>query len=90
MAGSTTLFTSKQRQSRNEAAAFLRDLADRLEAGKVTLRQGTSEVDLAPAEALTVEIEASEKPRHGGLRQELEIEIKWTEGDAGAGKLELG
>ncbi len=92
MAKKTILIKSKERLSRADAAEFLRQLADKLEAGNVLLIQGTQEVSLEVPAQLTLEVDADDKRKKRGTKRSLEIEMEWylgAEGEAKSG-LELG
>jgi amphi-Trp domain-containing protein len=80
MAGKTVLFTAEEWKSRESTAAFLRDLADNLEAGEITLRRGEEEVRLALPETVELEIKVTEKVTPRKTERQLEVEIEWTEG----------
>ena len=94
MSSERRLFKSEERQQRSLVSAFLRQIADKIEAGQVILRQGQQEISLQLPANLVLEIQVEEEDKRGkGLQHSLEIEIKWFEGDeAGesAGGLELG
>jgi len=90
MGHETVLFSSKEPKSRAEVSAFLRHLADRLEGGQITLRRADNEIVLSPAERLVLEIKAEDEvKRRKGTQHSLEIELKWYDGDAGEGGVEL-
>ena len=57
MAKKHTLFRSEEWKARRSAAAFLRELADKLEEGEITLRRGGDEVSLVLPETVELEIE---------------------------------
>lgn len=86
MGQETVLFSSKEPKARGEVCAFLRDLADRIEAGRVTLRQGESEIvlDLPDEVVLELKVEDEEK-RRKGTQHSLEVELKWYDGQAAKG-----
>lgn len=92
MAKKTKLMKSKDRLSRAEAADFLRQLADKVEAGTVSLIQGDAETMLEIPAQVTLEVEAQQKPKRRGTKHALEVEIEWTVGQDGAAQsgLELG
>lgn len=91
MGREVVLFSSKERKGRVEIGAFLRDLADRLETGHVTLRTGETEIALELPDALILEIKVEdEDKRHKGTQHSLEVELKWYDGMAQAGGIELG
>jgi amphi-Trp domain-containing protein len=79
MAEKNVLFRAEEWQSRRSTAAFLRDLADKIEAGEVTLRRGEEEVSFAMPETVELEIELTEKLKQQKTERQLEIEIEWTE-----------
>lgn len=85
------LFKSEERKSRQEAAAFLRELAGKVEAGTVVLRQGQDEtrLDMSDAVVLEIQVEDEDKGRRG-TQHSLEVEIKWFEDDESGGPLQLG
>ena len=63
-----------------DAGAFLRDLADKVESGKVTLVQGGKDVVVDLPETVSFELEYYEQPKKHVLKKQLEIELQWTEG----------
>ena len=86
----TRLFKSEERRSRQEVAAFLHALADKIDAGEVILGQGRNEVTLAlpPQLILEVQVEDEEKGVKG-TQHSLEVELKWSDDMAESGPLEL-
>ncbi len=80
MAKKNVLVKSDLRKNRRDAAAFLRDLADKIESGQVTLLQGDQDVVVDLPETFGFEVEYYEQPKKRGLKKQLEIELKWTEG----------
>jgi amphi-Trp domain-containing protein len=89
MSKKAVLFRSEERKARRSATAFLRELADKLEEGEVTLRRGEDEVTLMLPETVELEIEVTEKAKDRKTEQELEIEIEWTKEQA-EGPVTLG
>jgi amphi-Trp domain-containing protein len=90
MGQGTRLVKSEGRVARNDAAAFLRELADKVEAGRVVLRRCGEELTLALPESLVLEIQADEEVKGArGMQRSLEIELEWREGEEG-GPVELG
>jgi amphi-Trp domain-containing protein len=87
------LFKSEERKSRAETSEFLRQLAGKIDHGKVILRQGSEELtlELPGSVILEVQVEDEDKGRKG-IQHSLEVEIKWFDGDneKGEGPLELG
>jgi amphi-Trp domain-containing protein len=66
--------------SRSDLAAFLRDLADRVEQGRVALTSGGEETPVDVPERVELEVEYEQKQKAGGLRHQLELEIQWGAG----------
>ena len=91
MAKEVRLFKSEERKNRSEVSAFLHQLADKVGAGQVILRQGQEEValDLPHNLILEIQVEDEDKKRKG-IQHSLEVEIKWFDNDAAGGSLELG
>lgn len=89
MQKSEKLFQTEEVKTREEVSGFLRALADKIESGSVSLRQGQQEVELKIPQKLELDIDVEQKNRGTkGIKQELEIELSWIEGDQG-GPLEL-
>ncbi|KFI23676.1 amphi-Trp domain-containing protein [Nitrosococcus oceani] len=91
MGKETRLFKSEESKKRAEVSEFLRQIAERIEKGKVVLRQGTEELVLQIPENLILEVQVEdEDKRTKGIQHSLEIEIKWFDNDGPSGSLELG
>ena len=92
MGKETRLFKSEEARSRAEVSAFLHQLADKVDQGRVVLRQGQEEISLALPSNLILEIQVEdEDKKRKGIQHSLEVEIKWFDGDDEVGgPLELG
>jgi amphi-Trp domain-containing protein len=91
MAKEIRLFKSEERKTRPEVSAFLHQLADKIAAGQVLLRQGQEEVSLQLPQNLILEIQVEDEDKKTrGTQHSLEVEIKWFDGDEAGGPLELG
>lgn len=91
MGRETKLFKSEERRNRADAAEFLRQLADKIEAGQVILRAGQEEITLALPYNLVLEIQVEDEDKKSrGIQHSLEIELKWFDAEEGGGPLELG
>lgn len=90
MATEVVLFKSEERKSLREVATFVRQLADRLDQHEVTLRQGEEEVTLSIPDQVVLELKVEEEAKRSGPKYSLEIEIEWTEGEAGDTGVALG
>jgi amphi-Trp domain-containing protein len=89
------LFKTEQASTRAEAAAYLRALADKLDAdGTVHLSGGPDALDMTIPERFEFEVKAErETSKSGGTPElSLELEFEWKEGvetEAGGGTLEI-
>ena len=84
------LFKSEERKSRDEVSEFLRLIADKMSAGKVTLSQGQNEITLDIPQNLILDVQVEDEDKGSrGTQHSLELEIKWFDSDSGGGPLEL-
>jgi amphi-Trp domain-containing protein len=81
------LFESESRRSREEIAAYLRTVADSLDAGDaITLARGDESTTLTPPARPTFEVKAErEGPAEGPGELSVEFELEWNEGDGEEG-----
>lgn len=56
---------------------------DKLAQNEVTLRQGANELKLSIPNQVVLEIKVEEEAKQNSSKRSLEIEIEWTEGEAG-------
>ncbi len=61
MGRETVLFKSEEKKSRDEAVAILRQIADKVETGNLSLQQGNESLNLEFPENVTLEIKAEEE-----------------------------
>lgn len=80
------LFKTEQRHTRKEIATYLRNVADKLDAGEsVTLRSGSETVTMEPPARPTFEVKAEREGPTGGPRElSIEFELEWDESDSGS------
>lgn len=90
MAKKNVLVKSDLHKNLADAAAFLRELADKVESGQVTLVQGSQDVVIDLPDTLSFEVEYYEQPKKHGLKKQLEIELEWTEGGRKRQDVSLG
>jgi len=81
------LFESESGRSRESIAAYLRAVADSLDAGDaITLTQGGESTTLDPPAQPTFEVKAErEGPAEGSGELSVEFEIEWDENADSAG-----
>jgi amphi-Trp domain-containing protein len=82
------LLKSEERKSLGEVAIFLRQLADKVESGQVTLQQADTELSFELPGMVTLEVKVEEEDKKGRTKFDLEVEIEWYEGDE-AGEVKL-
>lgn len=90
MGNETVLFSSEERVSAQQAAEFLRQLADKIVARQVILRQGESELVLTLPDQLVLELKVEEELKAGKGKRTLEIELEWMEGEPSQSPVALG
>lgn len=74
------LFKSEEPMSRSNVAAFLRQLADKVDAGQVTLRQGDQEQQVHIPQNLVLETKLERETKRDSEKMSLEVELEWRPG----------
>lgn len=82
MGRETVLFKSKEPKAAADVATTLRQLADKIDQGQLTLRQGDQEVTLSFSQQMTLEIAVEEEIKTTHRQQSLEVEIEWYVGES--------
>lgn len=77
MAKKRKLFRSKERRDTTAVAAFLRNLADKIEAGEITFQQGAQQIPLPVPGSVNLKVTASEKDKKRGTRTKLKLVLRW-------------
>ena len=75
MAKKKVIIKSDLRKKLPDVAIFLREFADKVETGQVTLVQGGQDVIVEMPETINFELEYYEQAKKGGLKKQLEIEL---------------
>ncbi|MEE4364141.1 MAG: amphi-Trp domain-containing protein [Desulfotignum sp.] len=80
MGKETILFKTEENKSAKEISDTLRLIADKIDAGTITLEQGGNEVTVTfPA---TMEIQLKVEEEQGSrVKKKFEVELEWTPGD---------
>lgn len=73
------LFKSEERKSASEVAAIIRQLADRVEKGTITLGQNENRITLEIPQNMVLELKVEEEEK-GRVKRSLEIELEWVVG----------
>lgn len=82
MGRETVLFKTEEKMPRGSAAELLRQVADKLDSGKVILQQGQQKkVSLKVPARVEVEIKAEKEVGRRKTKKKLEFEIEWLVGD---------
>ncbi len=81
------LFESESKQSREDIAAYLRSVADKLDSGgEIQLQSGSESVRVDPPAQPTFEVKVErEGPEGGPYERSIELELEWDEDDHGNG-----
>ncbi len=78
MGRETVLFKTEEKKSSVEIVAILRNIAEKIEQGSMTLRQNKNEVVLDFPQQMTLEIKVEDEvKKRKGTKRELEIELEW-------------
>ena len=71
------LFSSEEKTSRQHTVSFLRELADKLETGAVTLKQAGNELTVNIPANVTLEIKVEDETgKSGNVKHSLEVETR--------------
>ncbi|MBS1250188.1 MAG: hypothetical protein MAG431_01778 [Chloroflexi bacterium] len=91
MGKKTVLLKSEDKRSLANVAQFLRELADKIEANDLTLRQGKKEIKVPLPDPVILELELEEKKKKKkGTKRQLEIEIEWYVGGKSQKSIKIG
>lgn len=89
-----TLFQFEQTMSRSDVAAYLRDIADKLDQdGTLEFKAGGNSTSLSVPERIQFEVDVERDANEGGASEvEVEFELEWYEDEdgSGSGSLEIG
>ena len=87
MARKNILLKSKARRERENVAAFLQELGEKLTRNAVVLQQGQQEIALDVPDTVRMKLNVKKKNK---TEHQLKITLTWTEGDTASGKVTLG
>ena len=80
----TVLFKSEERKSSGEISSILRQIADKIDSGSMTLQQGTDEIVVTFPQQMVLELKVEEE-QGKKLKKSFEIELEWIPGEEPAG-----
>jgi len=89
MGNEVILFKSEEKKSSSEIAAILRQVADRVEKGSMTLGQNENSITLDFPRNMILEIKVEEEEKRN-IKRSLEIELEWILGSEEQGGLVIG
>jgi amphi-Trp domain-containing protein len=76
----TVLFKSEEKKTSGDIANVLRQIADKIDGGTMTLKQGSEEITLEFPDNMVLELKVEEE--HGKrLKKSFEIELEWIIGE---------
>lgn len=81
MAKKNILIKSKERRNTQDIAAFLRQLADRLEQNEIALQRGDEEISIEVPNRVTFKLKVKEKVKKRETKHQLKMTLKWQDGD---------
>jgi len=80
----TVLFKSEEKKSAKEIADILRQIADKIESGSMTLLQNDKETILDFPQSMILEMKVEEEQGRK-LKKSFEIELEWIPGETQEG-----
>ncbi len=89
MSNKKTIFETEDVMSTSEIAGFLRNFANKLESGEITLEKGEKKAHIVFPSKLEMELEVEEKKKGDRVKKEIEIELEWYEGEDQGKPLEV-
>ncbi len=76
----TVLFKSEEKKSAEEIAAILRQIADKIGSGSMTLVQNDNKIVLDFPQSMVIEMKVEEEQGRK-LKKSFEIELEWIPGE---------
>jgi len=76
----TVLFKSEEKKSAKEIAAILRQIADKIDSGSMTLVQSGNKIVLDFPQSMVIEMKVEEEQGRN-LKKSFEIELEWLPND---------
>ncbi|KPK23335.1 MAG: hypothetical protein AMJ61_15895 [Desulfobacterales bacterium SG8_35_2] len=80
----TVLFKSEEKKSSKDIADILRQIADKIDSGTMTLMQSGNKIVLDFPSSMILEMKVEEEQGRK-LKRTFEIELEWTPGEAEEG-----
>ena len=74
------LFKSEEKKTSSDIANTLRQIADKIDSGNMTLKQGSEEIMIEFPQNMVLELKVEEEEGKR-LKKSFEIELEWIVGD---------
>ncbi len=84
MGRETVLFKTEEKKSAREISETLRLIADKIDAGTMTLSQGDDEVTVTFPATMEIQLKVEEEAGKR-LKKKFEVELEWIPGAEGSG-----
>jgi amphi-Trp domain-containing protein len=84
MGRETILFKTEEKKTAGEISEMLRLIADRIDAGTMTLSQGADEVTVIFPASMEIQLKVEEE-QGTRLKKKFEVELEWIPGSNGSG-----
>jgi amphi-Trp domain-containing protein len=81
MGRETVLFKSEEKKASSDIANTLRQIADKIDDGTMTLKQGSDEITLEFPKNIVLELKIEEEQGKKRLKKSFEIELEWIMGE---------
>ena len=81
MGRETVLFKSEEKKASSDVANTLRQIADKIDAGTMILKQGSEEITLEFPKNMVLELKIEEEQGKERLKKSFEIELEWIMGE---------
>ena len=75
------LFKSEEKKSAADIANTLRLIADKIDSGGMTLKQGETNVEIEFPGAMKFELKVEEEQGRHQLKKSFEVELEWVPGE---------
>lgn len=76
----TVLFKSEEKKTSSDIANVLRHIADKIENGTMTMKQGSDEITIEFPKNMVLELKVEEE-QGKRLKKSFEIELEWVIGE---------
>ena len=76
----TVLFKSEEKKTSIDIANVLRHIADKIDTGTMTLKQGSDEITIEFPKDMVLELKVEEE-QGKRMKKSFEIELEWMVGD---------